>query len=63
MLGDAMSIFARRQHSPSLYFPSRMSWKRARFSSDGVSRHGLGMPGSVGMPRCFFHSSCERKQT
>ena len=62
MLGEAMSIFARRHHSPSAYLPSRISWKILRLRSGSVSREGEGRPGFSGTPRYSFHSSWVRLQ-
>ena len=62
MLGEAMSIFALRHHSPSPYLPSRISRKICRLRSGVVSREGEGRPGRSGTPRYSFHSSCVRLQ-
>ena len=63
MLGDAMSIFARRQSVPSANSPAFMRRKSARLSAGGRSRHGLGRPGEVGTPRYSFHCSWLSSQT
>ena len=42
---------ARRTRDPSGNSPARMRANRSRLSSAGRSRHGLGRPGSVGVPR------------
>src|SRR4029453_6849310 len=46
MLGDPMSILARRTRAPSGNSPARIPRNRSRFSSTGRSRDGLLRPGS-----------------
>ncbi|MPM98742.1 hypothetical protein SDC9_145931 [bioreactor metagenome] len=63
MLGDAMSILARRTFSPSLYLPSRISSKSARFSSMLLFLYGLSLPGSFKVPLYSLICSAFRSHT
>ena len=60
MLGEAMSIRARRTCAPSGKSPFRMRRNRSRLSSAGRSRYGLLRPASVSVPRCSLVSSAVR---
>ena len=63
MLGDAMSILARSTHAPSANSPAFMARSRRRFSVMLRSRYGLGVPGSVSVPRVARISSAGREHT
>ena len=63
MFDEAMSIFARSVREPSGNSPAFMRAKRSRLSSIGRSRQGLGVPGSVSVPRCLRVSSPVSSQT
>jgi hypothetical protein len=57
MLGDCMSIFARRIMLPSACLPARISRNSRSDSSIGRSRYGEFGPRSVSVPRVSRISS------
>ena len=57
MFGDAISIFARTICSPSLYSPAFILLNKASDSSEGRSRNGEFLPGSLKLPRFAAMSS------
>ena len=63
MNDEVMSIFARKQHSPSAKPASRILLNNAKFSSMLVSRYGLFLPGLFKVPRYSRVSSAFKKQT
>ena len=63
MLGDAMSMRARRVRDPSSNSPARMRAKRSRFSVTVRSRKGLLRPGRFHRPRYSETSAPCRSQT